>query len=174
MKIFYKVLGLLIIDVVLIWFWVKKMDPDPSVSIGVLLFVPFVFTLNLIIAAILFLIKRREYVNLFLINSIASSIIMFYLFGEGIKRHQRNRLESWEFVKADTTFQIIRWKKENEFSMSYSTDPGSSTGFLDGKCEKENEGFTLSTDSTLYRIKDNYLIGFRKANDRIKLKKIIE
>jgi hypothetical protein len=172
MKILYKVLGLIVIDITLIWLWVKSMDPDPSVSIGIILFVPIVFVLNLILAGILYLLKRKDYAQSFLINSILASIIMVYLFGEGINRHQRNRLESWKFTESGTTFQITRWKKEKEFSFSSSTDPGSSTEFLTGKCEIKNGEFILITDSTVYRIKDNYLIGFRKSDDRIKLEKI--
>lgn len=148
------------------------MDPDPSVSIGIMLFVPFVFVLNLIVAGVLYLIKKREYVQTFILNSIAASVIMFYLFGEGIDRHQRERLESWEFMKADTTYQVIRWKKENAFSMSYSTDPGSSTEFLHGKAEAKNGFYLLTTDSTKFLIKGNYLIGFRALTDTIQLEKI--
>ena len=148
------------------------MDPDPSVSIGIILLVPFVLILNLIIAGVLYLIKRRQYVNSFLINSVISSIVMFYLFGEGIDRHQNKRLESWQFIKADFTFEVTRWKELNEFSMSYSTNPGSSTEFLTGRCTLENGEFILATDSTKFKIKNNYLFGFRIGADKIKLKKI--
>jgi len=130
MKIFYRILVLAIIDFGLIWLWVYKMNPDPSISIGIFLFVPFVLILNLIIGGILFYLKKKEYSKLFFINSIIASIIMFYLFGNGIDRHQNNRLESWEFKKADSTFRLIRWKKTDEFSMSCSLRPGSSWGFF--------------------------------------------
>ncbi|WP_207435754.1 hypothetical protein [Sabulibacter ruber] len=172
MKIFYKILGLIVIDVTLIWLWVEDLDPDPSISIFVFISIPVVFIFNLLLAVLFYLLKKLDYAKSFLINSILASIIMGKLFGAGIDRHQRNSLESWEFTEADTTFHITRWKKESEFSFSSSTNIGSSTVFLEGRCEMKNGEFILSTASTVYKIKDDYLIGFRKPNQRIKLEKI--
>ena len=173
MKTFYKVLALIIIDIGLIWFWVYQIDPDPCISIGVFLLVPFVFVLNLIIGGILFLAKKKDYSKLFFINSIIASIIMLYLFEKGIDRHQNNRLESWEFTKADSIFRLTRWKKTNEFSMSYSLSPGSSWGFLDGKCIEKSGDWYLTSDSLKRKIiNDEKLIGFRNPTDTIRMNKL--
>ena len=173
MNTLYKIFGLIIIDFGLIWFWVYKIDPDPSISIGILLLVPLVFIINLIIGGVLYFAKKKEYSKLFFINSILSSIIMVYLFEKGIDRHQNSRLESWEFKKSDSTFSIIRWKKTNEFSMLYSLTPGSSWGFLDGKCIAKNGEWSLTTDSLNMKIiDDEKLIGFRFPTDTIRINKI--
>ena len=84
MNIFFKILGLTVIDFGLIWLTVYKINPDPSVTIGIIIFVPLAFIVNIIIAGILFIFKRKEYGKLFLINSIISSILMYYLFLKGI------------------------------------------------------------------------------------------
>lgn len=173
MRKLYKILGLAIIDFGLIWLWVYQMNPDPSVSIGIILLVPFVFLVNLIIAGILFYKKKKENGLLFLLNSVIASILMFYLFGKGIDRYQNNRLEQWEFKKADTTFSLIRWKETDEFSMTYSIRPGSSWGFIDGKCIKETDGWILTTDSVKMKIIANdRLVGFKNISDTIKMDKI--
>lgn len=172
MRILFKLLGLIAIDFILIWIWVYQMNPDPSVSIGILLLVPFVFVVNLIIAGILFWQKKKEYSKLFLINAIIASMIMVYLFGKGIDRYQNNRLESWEFNIADTTFSLVRWKNVSEFSMSYSTDPGSSTGFLFGKCQLISNDWILKTESVQMKIHNDSLIGFRMKLDTIRMRKI--
>lgn len=91
----------------------------------------------------------------FILNAIASAFIMNMLFEEGISRHQNRLYESWNFIKADTTFQITRLKESHEFSLSYSTNPGSSTEFLDGKYVLDKGEFILTTDSTKYTIKTN-------------------
>ena len=171
MKFWTKITLLAIIDFIIIWFWVKQMNPDPSVSIGMLLLVPFVVILNLIIALILYFTKR-ELASLFVINSAISGILMFYLFEKGIDRYQNERLQSWEFKIQDTTYQIIHWKLESTFSMSESNNPGSSTGFLDGKFTKVGNEYYLRTDSTEYIIKNEYFYKFRNATDKIKLTKI--
>lgn len=172
MKILLKILLFLAIDFILLWLWVYQMDPDPSVSIALILLIPFVFCVNLIIAGIFFFMKKKTYAYLFLANAFVASFLLDYLYGEGIARYQNRRLESWEFVKNDTTFSVIRWKEFNEFSFSYSEDEGSSTNFLDGKCEAKNGEWILTTDSTMMKIKDNTLIGFRNPTDTIQMKKI--
>ena len=172
MRIFYKIIGLAVIDFGLIWLWVNKLDPDPSVSVGIILLVPLVFVLNIIIAGVLFYAKKKEYSRVFLVNSIIASFIMFYLFGKGIDRHQNKRLEKWTFQKSDTTFSLIRWKEINEFSMIYSLKPGSSWGFLDGHCENKNGKWILKTDSVTMKIDNGNLIGFRNETDTIKMTKV--
>ena len=171
MKLWTKVIILTIIDFIIIWLWVKQIDPDPSVSIGILLLIPFVVVLNLVVALILYLTKRHLAL-LFVINSIVSAIIIYYLYGKGIDRHQNNRLESWEFKLQDTTFQITHWKIDSTFSLSKSTNPGSSTSFLNGNFIKKGRVYYLTTDTTEYIIKDEYLYKFRNPPDSIKLTKI--
>jgi hypothetical protein len=172
MKTLYKILGLAVIDFGLIWLWVYQMDPDSSFSIVIILLVPLVFVLNLIIAGVLFYAKKKEYSRVFLINSVTASIIMFYLFGKGIDKHQNKRLEQWTFQKADTTYTFIRWKETNEFSMTYSLNPGSSWGLLDGHCENENGKWILKADSIKMKIDNDNLIGFRNQTDTLKMTKI--
>lgn len=161
MKLFIKLLILTIIDFLLIWLWVKQMDPDPSVSIGIFLVVPLVVGINLLLALLLYFI-RRQFSKLFLINILISGIIMYLVFGLGIKRHQQIRYESWTFKIRDTTFRITHMKLDSTFSMSESTMPGSSTSFLDGNFRKNGNEYHLITDSTNYVIKNGLLSGFKK------------
>lgn len=144
------------------------MDTDLSISIEIILLVPLVFISNLIIAGVLFFAKKKEYSRVFLVNSFTALIIMFYLFEKGIDRYQNKRLESWTFQKTDTTFSLIRWKETNEFSMTYSLNPGSSWDFLDGQCENKNGKWLLRTDSTTMQIDNDNSIGFRYLIDTIK------
>ncbi|RNL51329.1 hypothetical protein [Pedobacter jejuensis] len=162
---------LTIIDFAVIWLWVRQMDPDPSVSIGILLLVPFVVVLNLIIALILYFAKR-ELSILFVINSVIAGVLMYYLFGKGIDNHQTKRLESWKFKLQDTTYVITHWKLENTFSLSQSTSQGSSIEFLEGKFTKKGNEYYLTTDTTEYLIKNEYFYKFRNSSDSIRLVKI--
>lgn len=97
---------------------------------------------------------------------------MFYLFGKGIDIYQNERLESWKFTLQNTTYEITHWKLENTFSMSESNNPGSSTSFLDGKFIKIGNEYYLTTDTTEFIIKNDYLYKFRNENDSIRLTKI--
>ena len=169
MKFWIRIILLTTIDFAIIWLWVKQMNPDPSISIGILILVPLVVILNLIIALILYF-RKKEFVALFLVNSIISGILMFYLFG--IDRYQNNRLESWNFKLKDETYTITHWKLENTFSMSESNSPGSSAYFLEGKFIRKGDESYLTTDSTEFMIKKGYLYKFRNESDSIKLTKI--
>jgi hypothetical protein len=148
------------------------MDPDPSISIGLIILIPLVLAFNLLLAGFFYLLKNEELKRLFLVNSILASIIMYYMFINGISRHLQKELECWKFKKADTTFSLIRWKKTNNFDFEYSTQAGSSTVFLSGVYSSENAAYILTTDSTKYLIKGDCLIGFRESKDTIKVKKI--
>ena len=171
MKLFIKILLLTIIDFIVIWFWVKENDPDPSASIAIILVVPAVIIINLAIALVLHFTKR-EYSKVFVINALVSAIVMYFLFLNGIDRHQNLRYESWEFNIKDTVFKLTHFKLENTFSISESTNPGSSTSFLDGKISRKKDGIYLTTDTTKYKMKNEYLHGFRNSKDSIKLTKI--
>ena len=97
---------------------------------------------------------------------------MFHFYKMGIDRYQNRVLENWNFKKADTTFSLIRWKESDEFSMSYSLNPGSSWSFLDGKYYKENGDWILVADSLKMKIVNDSLIGFRKLSDTIQIHRI--
>ncbi|MBF6640313.1 hypothetical protein IVB69_02350 [Flavobacterium sp. J49] len=171
MKLFTKLFLLTIIDFIIIWFWVKEIDPEPSISIAIVIVVPAVIFINLAIALILYFTKK-EYSKVFVINSFISAILMYFLFLNGIERHQNLRYESWKFNRKDTIFAIIHSKLDNTFSMTESTNQGSTTEFLEGKFRKNGNEYYLTTDSTEYKIRNEYLFGFRNSTDSIKLTKI--
>ncbi len=129
-----------------------------------------VIIINLILAGLFYAIKR-QYSKAFLINSIISAIIMYNLFIAGIERHQRRRYEGWNFKIKDTTYNITHSKLDSTFSMTYSTNPGSSTSFIGGQFIDKNNFYLLTTDTTKFVIKNNFLFGFQN-NDSIKLIKI--
>ena len=171
MKLFIKLLLITIIDFIIIWFWVKGNDPDPSVSIALIIVIPVTILINFVIALALYFVNSK-YSKVFIINSFISAILMYFLFVSGIERQQNLRYESWNFKIQDTVFKITHFKLENAFSISASTNPGSSTSFIEGKFNRKHNEFYLTTDSTKYKIKNEYLYGFRKSTDSIKLVKI--
>lgn len=173
MKIFLKILGLTILDYLLIWFWVKKMNPEPSISIAIIYLVPFVFAINIVIGIILLLFKNNNS-KLFLVNSIIASILMFWIFGNGIRRHQDQRLDSWEFTKKDTIFRIVKWEETKTFDMSYSLTPGSSWGFLTGNWIIKNDTLILRAEKYNMYIFNDLLINFRNDSSRLIIKRIIK
>ncbi len=168
-KTFLVLIALVLVDFTVIWIWVVNDEPSPDSAIEIYIVVPFVFLLNLIIAGILFLFKKK-YSSIFLVNSILSSIIMYNLFGYGIHKTIDNMYDSWEFTKNDTVFVINKSNEYNEFSMSYRTDPGSSTQFISGASKLQGDTLVLSSGSThMFIVKDS-LYNFQAVKSSIKLK----
>ena len=171
MKLWTQLLLLTILDFIIIWLWVRQQDPDPSISIGLLLLVPLVIIINLILAAI-FYATKRHYSRLFIINSFVSAVIMYLLFTQGIRRHQKQRYESWKFALNDTTFRITNNKLDSTFDISYSTNPGSSSSFIYGHVASKENVYILTNDTLRLLIKNNFLFGFKNSSDSIKLTQI--
>lgn len=168
MNFWTRLLLLAVFDFGIILFWVQQQDPDPSVAIGIIVLVPIVIALNLIFAWVLFATKR-QYAKLFIFNSFISAVLMYFLFNQGISRDQRQRYEIWEFRLNDTAYSISHYKPDNTFSISYSTNPGSSSSYVYGQVEFTSNQYILFNDTLSLRIENEYLYGFRKNVDRIKL-----
>jgi hypothetical protein len=171
LKYLIQLTVLIILDYIAIRFWILRIDPDPSVSIGLLFLVPAVFVINIIVAIVLAFIKK-QYSWLFFINSIIASIIFYFLFIDGIDRHQNKRYESWKFNLNDTTFEITLSKLDTTFNIAYRTTPGSSTGFMDGQYLAKQSEYFLTSDTVGLIIRNELLFGFRNTNDSIKLTKV--
>lgn len=168
MKLSTKILFLIflvIVDYLLISLYLRNQNLEPSIAIIVL--VPIAFLINILIAIIFFFIKKTSLTSIFVINAIPSSSITYYSFGNEMRRQSSLELESWSFKRNDTLFELNRYKKRNEFDMSYSLSSGSSGNFPSGKYIKQQNGIILISDSIKMRIEGNKIIGFGKTNDTI-------
>lgn len=168
-KFFKYSLVLALIDLLVIWLWTINSDLGPGSAMVVYIVVPFVFIINMIIGAILFFTKR-VYSPLFFINCIVASAITFSLFTLEMNNQDKEHFDSWDFSLQDTTFSITKWNKYNEFSISYGENTGSSTSFLDGKCEQKKDTLFLITDSIRMYIHHDKLHNFRRSKNPITLK----
>jgi hypothetical protein len=97
---------------------------------------------------------------------------MYWLFLNGIDKHQKLRYESWKFEIKDTIFEITHYKLDGTFYVSESTIPGSSFGGLGGKFSRKGNEIQLIGKSKKYIIRNGYIYGFRSSNDSIKVKKV--
>lgn len=168
-----KILGLVIIDFIIIWFGVKKINPDSSTTIALTFLIPLVIVINLVIAVI-FHYTKSTYANLFVINSIISAFLMYFIFMNRAHLNQKlwteENLYEWRFKINEELYEIQCWKKENTFTIYKRTSPNSLIGVVEGTVEISNKGeFYLISDTVKYKIKDDYLLGF-EGKDSIKLK----
>jgi hypothetical protein len=171
LKYLFQLIVLTGLDYIIIRLWILRIDPDPSVSIGLLFLVPAVFILNIIIAIVLVFIKK-QYSGLFFMNSFIASVLFYFLFTDGISRHQNKRYESWKFNLRDTAFDITLSKLDTTFSISYRTSPSSSIEFMDGRYIVNPNGYVLTTGVLRMTIKNEIFFGFRGDTESIRLTKI--
>jgi len=85
MKFPIKLLILAVIDFILIWLWTSGVKPANGVAIYIIFVVPLAFIINMVIALILLIIKKKEAALLFSINSVIAAIIMGVLFWNAIQ-----------------------------------------------------------------------------------------
>ena len=132
--------------------------------------VPFIFVINIVIGVVLFFTKR-VYSSLFFINCIVVSVITYWVFTLEISHQYKGHFDHWSFNLQDTTFRITKWNKYNEFSISYSDseNSGSSTSFMDGKCEQRKDTLLLIVDSINMYIHYDKLYNFRQSKNPITL-----
>jgi len=168
-KTFKGTLILLLIDMLIIWIWARNSDLGPGSAMDIYIVVPFAFIINMIIGVVLFFTKR-VYSALFFINCIAAPVITYWIFTLEMSNQYKGHFDHWSFNLQDTTFRITKWNKYNEFSISYSEGPGSSTSFIDGKFEQKKDTLLLTSDSLSMYIHNNKLYNFRKSKDPIVLK----
>ncbi|WP_316841990.1 hypothetical protein [Pedobacter gandavensis] len=168
-KVFKYSLILVLIDILVIWLWAINSDLGPGSAMVIYIVVPFAFIVNIIIGGILFFTKR-VYSPLFFINCIIAPAITYWLFTSEMSNQYKEHFDQWSFNLQDTTFRITKWNKYNEFSISYSDGPGSSTSFLDGKCEQKKDTLLLIADSIKMYIHHDKLHNFRKSKNPITLK----
>lgn len=171
-KVFKYLLILALIDLLIIWLWAINSDLGPGSAMVIYIVVPIAFIVNIIIGAILFLIKR-VYSPLFFINCIIAPVITYWIFTSEMSNQYEEHFDEWSFNLQDTTFTITKWNKYNEFSISYSDGPESSSiSFLDGKCEQKKDTLLLFADSIKMYIHHDKLHNFRRSRNPIPLKNL--
>lgn len=174
MKDLWKILALGIVSAVLIWVWILDLDPEPSMALGVIIIVPIVFAINLAIAGILFFIGKKEYIKYFLINSLASSLLVVFLFEKGVNRNLDRRIDEWKFTDSEIVHTVYIWTETEDFNIDQELSSSMSKGYISGNYKLIKDGWQLTTrnDSIKMIIRNNELINFNNNNDTIHLERI--
>jgi len=132
---------------------------------------PLSFFLNLIIAFVLYLLKKH-YVRFFIINAFVSFIIMWFLFAW--KNKENACYEYYSFSIEGKIYEISKHKVDGEFSIMVENKLLANSWNLKGwgttKVKNDTIHF-LSIDSCQYYIYGDTLYNF-EGIDKIKVKKV--
>jgi len=162
---------MLVVDFIILWLWVYRMDPDPSSGIALVFIIPSVLIFNLLVGGVFYWAKKERLWLLFLINSILSSALLFLLFQDGVQRNVDRSVESWTFQSGDSTFILYRRKIDHTFQVDVKTAVNPSQELMNGVVVESGEGWVLKTDSLEMRIARQQLINFRNVEDTIQLRR---
>lgn len=88
-----NILIFILIDIIILWFYFKFMEYDPSGGLINIIIIPFIFLLNLLISGVLYLIKKDYLTRLFLLNSFMSPLIFLCLIQIELKLLESERIE---------------------------------------------------------------------------------
>lgn len=169
MKKMPSLLLVIILDFVLIRLWVYDMDTDPSVGIGLIILVPFVFLINALVACVFHVFKRKEYAQLFCLNCLIATVMMFFSFQDGIQRNVDRSWESWVFYEEELKYILYRSKQDSTFYISLRTSPNSSQGFISGTYRRNGANWILKSGNHEMIIQEDRLINFKNERDTIPL-----
>jgi len=163
------IISLFLLDIIIIWFWIKLIDPIPSQSLGIILVVPIAFIVNISVSFLFLLNKNKKMALLFFINSIICSILTAVIFSYQIKVPINHGQDYYTFTKNDSIFSIFIWKLRNEFDIEYNKCKNCSMRMIEGKCIQKKDTLFLVSDSNRFMILNDFL--YEYYQEPIKLTK---
>lgn len=167
---------ILLLDFILIWFWVQSIHPEPSISIALIIFIPVIIVIN-IIAGFVLIIFKSKWSNSLFINTIFSPIIFYFFFTTAIQKGIDDNYKSFYFQKDNKNFEITFKVNNGKVSDSlfydfYGLGDGSSwTIGISGHYRINKDTILMWTDSgRLMKMYNLILFDYPKKGDTIKIR----
>jgi hypothetical protein len=156
-----------ILEIILLGIWVYFMEPDPSVSIFILLITPVLFGINLIVALILYF-QKKPLSQLFFINSVVCPLIFYMLWNLWFVNYNERNNTEYKFSINEIVYELSIGKKTEYF---YLCDENNNGRVYVGKYERKGDSLILKdTEAEMYII-DNKLYEFPEKRTEIDLTK---
>ena len=152
------------------WVWHYKPSEASQTMYLILFMIPIIFSANLIIAGIVYFIKKY-YTPFFIFNSFLSSIILYLFFTLYTEIEIRKEYEEWGFKIDKVYYYISHTLEDNNYRTLVSCGKGCFYGYDRGTVKKQNDTiYFFSVDSAQYYIYKNYLYNFKNI-EKIKVKR---
>lgn len=171
-----RLLVIILIDLAVIWIWVKSIHPDPGISIALLYYIP-VLVVTHIIAGVVLKICKNVWANPVLINAILSAAIFYFFFTLAIQLQVNSISKNFYFKRNDSIFQISLSLNplEPEDSLRYQFyrfgEGTSRTIGVDGHYYANNDTLFLSTkQGRVMKIYNFHLFDYPKKGEIIRLR----
>lgn len=166
---------ILLIDILLMKYWISNIKPDPFMSIGVESYRPRIFIVNILTGIFAFFIKKRLSI-LFFINTIVCYVIFSFFWNSWIEYHPYSQTK-YNFTIEDRNIQLRISQNRNTYSI-YELNPNSKDSLKInemGMNEKKGDSIILKwwRLGEIYEMYfyENKLIGFPENPNEIELNK---
>ncbi|WP_062622945.1 hypothetical protein [Aequorivita aquimaris] len=161
---------ILLIDILLMKYWISTIKPDPFMSIGVESYRPHIFGVNILIGIIVFFFKKRLSI-LFFVNSIVCYLIFSFLWNSWIENHPYSSTE-YSFQIEDRKFILGIDKNPDHFGIDEIVSESKDSLITIGMHEKVGDSLKLTSMQEKMYFYNNKLIGFSINPTQIELNKI--
>ncbi len=168
-----KLFIICLIDLILLGIFVFRIHPSASVSIMIIVYVPFLFIINMVIGIVLKIFKNKWGIP-FLLNSILSSIIFFFLFNYAITYSEDSMSKSFYFKNGnkkyfiDLTLNDGKYENNSDFNL-YELEDGSSSGIMMGYYVTYRDTLFLKSNGKQMLIYKNTLFDHPQKGNKIQL-----
>jgi hypothetical protein len=166
--IFIKLAILAIINAALLTVFIFTEDRPIDGLTSVLLIVPFIVVINLIIALVLYLFKRKATSLLLLLNAILAPVIYNLVSVKHYSYYRHKHYTTYYFTFKQHKFEIELEKDTNFYSFSDITNQGSSSAFI-GDYKLKGDSIILLDSTRRPVIIHQKLIGYPTPADTILL-----
>lgn len=156
---------ILLIDILLMKYWISNIEPNPFISIGVESYRLEIFGANILVGIIVFFIKKRISI-LFFLNTIVCYWIFSFFWSSWIENHPYSQT-IYHFKIENRKFELNIEKNPNLFVIEEIIYESKDSLLSLGMYEKKGDSLKLSCmEGTMYIFK-NKLIGFpERPRDR--------
>lgn len=142
--VFFIVLGIMGAETLAFVLLIFSSKPDPSISIGLTVIVPFLFVLNIILGLLLYTLKFKHIAVAIFVNSVVSPLIFYFIWTSWYSKHDDRNYSIYSFDIGQSQFEINLSRNDNHFSITDITSQheGTTSELYYGK-------FQVKADSVL-------------------------
>lgn len=160
---------ILLLDILLIKYWVSTIKPDPFMSIGLESYRRRIIGINILIGVIVFFIRKRLSI-LFFLNAIICYWLLSFFWNSWIDNHPYSTTK-YTFKVENREFVLSIEKNPDYFGVDEIISESNDSNITVGMYVKKGDSLYLtSLQETMYFYND-YLIGFSQSPNKIKLNK---
>jgi len=164
-QLFINLALFFVLDLIVMYLLVRLINPSTIDSaIGIIVFIPFIFGVQLILGGILLLKKNKNWGIPILLNSIIASFIFVQLYSINIDKRMDIKFDNYYFNKVDTTFNVRKDNLNNSYIVSGSSGMGH-VRYTKGEWKQVEDTTFFKNDNYGFKIYNDTLENFRNSNE---------